>query len=87
MSNKKTFLSAYWVGGKHKYLTAENMKSALKLSSTALKCPSLKGNPVDIMDTHYLRSGGCNALLISGNSDRDIQKMGIWRWETFNECI
>ena len=79
LSNKKTYLSAYWVGGIQKYLTAENMSAALKFATTALNYPSLKGIPIDRGDTHYLRSVGANALSIVIYSDRDIQKMGRWR--------
>ena len=52
MSNKKTCLSAYWVGGKRKYLTAENMSTTLEFASTALNYSSLKGIPVERVDTH-----------------------------------
>ena len=47
----------------------------------------MKGIPIDRMDTHSLRSGGANALSLAGYSDRDIQKMGIWRGETFKGYI
>ena len=36
MSNKKTYLSAYWVDGKRKDVTADNMSAALKFAATAL---------------------------------------------------
>ena len=79
LSNKKTYLSTYWVGGIQKYLTAENMSAALKFATTTSNYPSLKGIPIDRVDTRYLRSGGANALLIVVYCDRDIQKMGRWR--------
>ena len=69
--------------GKRKYLNADNMSAALKFETTALNYPYLKGIPIDRVDTHSLRSGGANALLLAGYSDRDIQKMGRWRGETF----
>ena len=72
---------------KRKYLNADNMSAALKFSTTALNYPYLKGIPIDIVDTHSLRSGGANALSLAGYSDRDIQKMGRWRGETFKEYI
>ena len=87
MRNKKTDLSAYWVGGRRKYLNAENMSAALKFATTALNYPSLKGIPIDRVDTHSLRSGGANALSLAGYSDRDIQKMGRFIGETFKEYI
>ena len=74
--NKKTYLSAYWVGGRRKYLNAENMSALLKFVTTALNYPSLKGVPMDRMDTHLLRSGGANELSLAGKSDRDIKKWG-----------
>ena len=58
--------------GKRKYLNADNMSAALKFSTTSLNYPYLKGIPIDRVDTHSLRSGGANALLLAGYSDRDI---------------
>ena len=78
-------MSAYWVEGKRKYLNAENMSAALKFGTTTLNYPSLKGITMDRVDTHSLRSGGSNALLLAGYSDRDIQKMGRWRGGTFKD--
>ena len=43
--------------------------------------------PVTRVDTHSLRSGGANALSLSGYSDREIMKMGRWRSATFMEYI
>ena len=77
MSNKKTYLSEYWVGGKHKDLTADNMSAALKFAATALNYPSLKGIPIDTVETHSLRSGGVNALSLTGYINRYTQK---WRY-------
>ena len=34
-----------------------------------------------------MRSGGANALSLAGYIDRDIQKMGRWRGETFKDYI
>ena len=87
VKNKKTYLSAYWMEGKRKYLNAENMSAALKFATTALNYPSLKGVPIDRVDTHSLRSGGANRLSLTGHSNRDIQKMGRWRGEIFKEYI
>ena len=50
------------------------MTAALKFATTELNYPSLKGIPIDIVDTRALRSGGANALLLTGYSDRGIQK-------------
>ena len=80
--NRKTFLSSFWVDGKRKDVTAENIGSALKFSAKALDCPSPKGIPIERVDTHYLRAGGGNALSLAGYSDWHIQTMGCWRGET-----
>ena len=74
--NKKTYLSAYWVRGRRKYLNAENIIAALKFATTALNYMSLKVIPIYIVDTHLLRSGGSNALSPAGYSDINIQKWG-----------
>ena len=87
LSNKKTYLSSYWIGGRIKDLNAENMSAALKFSPTELNYSSLKGIPIDRVDTHSLRSGGANALLLAGYSDWGIQEMGRRRGETFNYYI
>ena len=76
MSNKKIYLSAYWVGGKRKDLTAYNMSTALKFASTALNYPYLKRILVSRMDTNSLRGGGANVLSLVGYRNRDIQKLG-----------
>ena len=34
--NRKTYLSAYWVDGKRKDVTADNMSAELKFAATAL---------------------------------------------------
>ena len=39
------------------------------------------------MDTHSLIYGGANTLSLAVYNDSDIQKMGIWRGETFKEYI
>ena len=72
VKNKKTYLSAYWTEGKRKDLNADNMSASLKFATTALNYPYLRGIPIDRVDTHSLRSGGANALLLAGYSDRDI---------------
>ena len=84
---KKTYLSEYWVEGKRKYLNVENMSAALKFATTALNDPSLKGIPIDRVDTYSLRSGGANAQSLAGYNNRDIQKMWRRRCETFKEYI
>ena len=82
-----TYLSAYWEGGLRFDVTAEDMSVALKQGATALEYPVTKGIPIDRINTHSLRSGGANALALSGYSDTQIQKMGRWRGATFKEYI
>ena len=83
----KTNLSAYWENGKQHHLTAENTSRALKFAAGALDFPTLKGIPIERVDTHSLRMGGANALALAGYSDTQIQKMGLWRGATFKEYI
>ena len=83
----RTYLSAYWEEGLRFDVTAEDMSVALKQAATALDYPAAKGIPVERINTHSLRSGGANALALSGYSDTQIQKMGRWRGATFKEYI
>lgn len=69
------------------HVTDKDIRGALKLAGIALEYPSKKGIPIDRIDTHSLRSGGANALSLSGYSDTEIQKMGRWRSTTFKEYI
>jgi hypothetical protein len=57
------------------------------MAATALNYPSLKEIPIDRIDTHSLRSGGANALALSGYSDMQIQKMGRWKGAMFKEHV
>ena len=72
ISNRKTYLSEYWVDGKRKDVTDDNMSAALKFASTALDYTYLKGIPVERLDTHLLRSRGDNELYLAGYSDINI---------------
>ena len=63
------------------------MSAELKLAATLLNYLYLKGIPIDRVDTHSLRYGGANALLLAGYSNRDIQKIGRWRGGNFKEYI
>ncbi len=83
----KTYLSAYYVEGQRFDVTAENVSQALKGAARALHYPTTKGIPIDRINTHSLRSGGANALALSGYTDTQIQKMGRWRGATFKEYI
>ena len=84
----KTFLSAYYDDtGKRSNVTNEDVSRALKSAATVLDYPTTKGIPIDRINTHSLRSGGANALLLAGYSITQIQKMGRWRGATFKEYI
>jgi len=83
----KTFLSAYFVNEQRFDVTAENVSQALKGAARALCYPTEKGIPIERINTHSLRSGGANALALSGYTDTQIQKMGRWRGATFKEYI
>jgi len=84
---KTTTLSSYWSDGTRADVTAEHISRALKLAAMELQYPTNKGIPVSRINTHSLRSGGANALSLSGYSDTQIQKMGRWRGATFKEYI
>ena len=86
--DRKTFLSAYFNEPTERAdITNENITRALKMAATALEYPTVKGTPIDRIDTHSLRSGGANALSLARFSDTEIQKMGRWRGATFKEYI
>jgi len=85
-SQMNTNLSAFWAKGKREDITDVDIRKALKWAATQLNYPQ-RGIPVERVDTHSLRAGGANALHLNGYSDREIQKMGRWRGETFKEYI
>ena len=68
-------------------MCGEDISKALKMAATMLNYPTLRGIPIARIDIHSLRSGGANALALSGYSDTQIQKMGRWRGATFKEYI
>ena len=76
ISNRKIYLSSYWVYSKCKDVTADNMNAALKFVATTLYYPSLKSIPVEIVDTHFLRAGGANSFSLAVYINRYIQKIG-----------
>ena len=79
-------LSSYFVNGVRCHLRDTDVRAALKDASVDLGYPD-KGIPRDNVDTHSLRAGGANALHLNGYSDREIQKMGRWKSNTFKEYI
>ena len=66
-ADTKTFLSAYYEDkGQHGDITNEDVSKALKAAATVLEYATMKGILIDRIDTHSLRSGGANALSLSG---------------------
>ena len=87
-NDTKEVLSAYWNAESVRYaVSSEHITRSLKLAATSLDYPAKKGIPLHRINTHSLRSGGANALSLSGYSDTEIQKMGRWRGATFKEYI
>ena len=87
-ADTKKILSAYYDDkGQRGNITNKDVSKALKAAATVLEYPTAKGIRIDRIDTHSLRSGGANALSLSGYSDTQIQKMGRWWGATFKEYI
>ena len=82
-----TLLSAFFQDGQRFDVTDNDIRTSIKRAATFLHYPQTRGIPIARVDTHSLRSGGANALSLSGYSDREIQKMGRWRSATFKEYI
>ena len=72
----KALLSAFYVDGTRYDVTGEDISKGLKIATTLLHYPTMRGIPVKRIDTHSLCSGGANALALSGYSNTQIQKMG-----------
>ena len=85
-SDTDTLLSTYW-DKKPRNVTDKDMRTAIKLAAAALDYRNNKGIDVSQVDTHSFRVGGANALHMAGYMDRQIQKMGRWRSDTFKEYI
>jgi hypothetical protein len=83
----KTFLCKVYAKEGNKYVCAGDVSAGLKVAASILQYPLTRGIPISSVDKHSLRSGGANALALSGYSDTQIQKMGRWRGKTFKECI
>jgi hypothetical protein len=85
--DQKALLSAFFCEGTRYDVTGDDISKGLKMAATLLNYPSTRGIPIERIDTHSLRSGGANALALSGYSDTQIQKMGRWKGATFKEYI
>ena len=66
---------------------AGDISKALKKAAAEKEYPARRGIPIKLIDTHSLRSGGANALSLSGYKEHQIQKMGRWNSRTFKEYI
>jgi hypothetical protein len=86
-ASKKTVILAYFHDGKWLNVTSDHISLALKLAARALEYPTIKGIPIQRINTHSQRSGGANALALAGYSNTQIQKMGWWRSATFKEYV
>jgi hypothetical protein len=83
----KALLSAFYLDGVRYHVTGDKVSKGLKMAAMLLHYPSSRGIPVKRINTHSLRSGGANALALTGYSDTQIQKMGRWKGATFKEYI
>ncbi len=83
----KTYVSLYYKNGIKSNVMAKHILCRLKNAAAALDYPSLKGIPIDRIDTHSLWSGGANVLDRSAYSNMQIQKMGRWKGATFKEYV
>ncbi len=57
-------------------MCGKGVSKALKVAAAILQYTIARGIPIERIDTHSLRSGGANALALSGYSNTQIQKMG-----------
>jgi len=65
----KTFLCKVYEEEGERYVCAKDISSNLKIAAELLQYPAMRGIPISSVDTHSLRSGGANALALSGYSD------------------
>jgi hypothetical protein len=85
-ANGKTILCKVYKEDGERYVCAKDVSASLKVAANLLQYPMTRGIPINSVDTHSLRSGGANALALSGYTDTQI-KMGRWRGKTFKEYI
>jgi hypothetical protein len=86
-ASSKMLLSAFFHQGTRYDVCGKDISKVLKLAATILKYRSTRGIPIKRINMHSLRSGGANALALSGYSDIQIKKMGHWKGATFKEYI
>ena len=68
-ATKTTIISSYFNEGQRYSVTSNHISFALKPAAGTLKYPTIKGIPIERVNTHSLRSGGANALALAGYSD------------------
>jgi hypothetical protein len=71
------FLSAVFHNNTHSDILNKAIRVALKMAATALEYPMTHGIPIEHIDTHSF----------ARYSDRQIQKLGRWQGETFEEYL
>jgi hypothetical protein len=86
-ATKTTTISSYFNEGRRYSVTSNHVSSALKLAAGTLEYPTIKGIPMEQVNTHSLQSGGANALALAGYSDTQIQKKGCWLGASFKEYV
>ena len=86
-TSQTEWLSAFEGKDGIQHVTPRDISRALKQAATALEYDTVRGIPINRIDTHSLRAGGANALSLAGFSEHQIQKMGRWRSATFKEYI
>lgn len=57
----------------------KDVSQSLKTAARVLQYPELKGIPIERVNTHSLRIGGANALVLAGYNEMQIQKMRRWK--------
>jgi hypothetical protein len=82
-----TLLSAVYQNNIRSDVTGEDISKGLKMAATLLQYPATWGIPIAHINTHSLRSGGANALALSGYTDTQTQKIGRWKKATFKKYI
>jgi hypothetical protein len=75
----KTFLSAFFMDGTRYGVMGEDISKSLKRAAMLFNYPKTRGIPIARIDTHFLRSGGANALALSRYFGTQIQKWGSGR--------
>ena len=74
----KTILCKVYEEDGERYVCAKDVSASLKvLAANLLQYPMTRGIPINSVDTHSLRSGGANALALSGYTDGQMERKNI----------